>query len=251
MTFDWWTFGLQAAHCLSLVWLLQRFLYRPVMAVIARRRAEAEESFEEAEHREDRTDELREKLEAERKADAEAREKMMADARAEIEAERKKALDAARAEAAEMIDAARAKIAEERDRALESLRAKAVDLAVDIAGRVLSETAAKPLGDVFLTRIGEHLSDVSAERRAELQNEIKRNGKLTVVTAVALEGGERDEWRKRISDALDSKPEIDFSVDKDLIAGAELHFRNAVLRFSWRDSIEQARRELKADADAE
>lgn len=39
MNFDWTTFALEAINFLILVWLLKRFLYRPVLDVIARRQA--------------------------------------------------------------------------------------------------------------------------------------------------------------------------------------------------------------------
>lgn len=251
MTIDWWTFGLQAVNFLILVWLLQRFLYRPVMAVIARRRAEAEKSFQEADRREALADKARHETEAERGAAAAGREKMMAAARAEIEGERKKMAEQARKEAAEIAEAAAAKIGGERAEALESLRAQAVDLGVDIANQVLAKTVSKSLGDMFLERIGEHLAAMPADQRAGLQDGIGRDGKMTVVTATALDGPEQERWRKRIGDALGSKPKIEFAVDPELIAGAELHLHNAVLRFSWRDSVEQARRELKSRADAQ
>lgn len=251
MQIDWWTFGLQAINFLVLVWLLQRFLYRPVMAVIARRRAEAEKSFQEASRREAAADKARHEAESERSAEVAGREKMMAAARAEIESERKKMIEQARKDAAQIAEAARAKIEEERAEALEDLRAKAVDLGADIANRLLSQTVSKSLNDVFLARIGEHLGGLSADRRAALKDELARDGKMTVVTAAALDAPEQERWRKKVSEALGSKPAMDFDVDPALIAGAELHFRNAILRFSWRDSIEQARRELKSHADTE
>ena len=37
---------------------------------------------------------------------------------------------------------------------------------------------------------------------------------------------------------------IAFTTDKGLIAGAELKFSRATLRFSWRDAIANAQREL-------
>ena len=49
MQIDWWTLGLQAVNFLVLVWLLQRFLYKPVMRLIERRRQNVEKAFAEAE----------------------------------------------------------------------------------------------------------------------------------------------------------------------------------------------------------
>lgn len=41
MTIDWWTLGLQTVNVLVLVWILARFLFRPVARIIADRQAAA------------------------------------------------------------------------------------------------------------------------------------------------------------------------------------------------------------------
>ena len=49
MTIDWWTLGLQAVNFLILVWLLTRFLYRPVRRIIEQRKALVDKARDEAE----------------------------------------------------------------------------------------------------------------------------------------------------------------------------------------------------------
>ncbi|AOH87284.1 hypothetical protein AWL63_24355 (plasmid) [Sphingomonas panacis] len=53
MHIDWWTLALQAINVLILVWLLARFLYRPVMKVIADRQAAADALLSEAQSSKD------------------------------------------------------------------------------------------------------------------------------------------------------------------------------------------------------
>ena len=48
MELDWTTFILEIINFLVLVWILQRFLYRPVMNVVAQRRAAISQSLQEA-----------------------------------------------------------------------------------------------------------------------------------------------------------------------------------------------------------
>src|SRR5476651_1970348 len=49
MTIDWWTLGIQTVNVLILVWLLGRFFWRPVAAMIEQRRAAAQAILGEAE----------------------------------------------------------------------------------------------------------------------------------------------------------------------------------------------------------
>ena len=64
MQLDWTTFLLQVINFLVLVWLLKRFLYRPVMEVIARRQAGIDKTVEDARAVEARATALRSDYEA-------------------------------------------------------------------------------------------------------------------------------------------------------------------------------------------
>jgi len=48
MQLDWLTFTLEIVNFLVLVWILQRFLYRPVLETIARRKAEIDKTLADA-----------------------------------------------------------------------------------------------------------------------------------------------------------------------------------------------------------
>ena len=49
MRIDWWTLGLQTVNVLVLVWILSKFLFRPVVAIIDERRAAAAKILTDAE----------------------------------------------------------------------------------------------------------------------------------------------------------------------------------------------------------
>lgn len=42
---DWWTLAFQAVNFLVLVWLLQHFLYQPVMEIMERRKSEVDQAY--------------------------------------------------------------------------------------------------------------------------------------------------------------------------------------------------------------
>ena len=77
MRVDWWTLALQTANVLVLIWLLARFLFRPVAEIVARRQDEANRLLADAAAVQRQADEGRTDLER---------------ARANIETERDKAI---------------------------------------------------------------------------------------------------------------------------------------------------------------
>ena len=68
MEFDWLTFGFEIVNFLVLVWLLHRLLYRPVLAMIQRRRDEIAAQARQAEARQAEAEQR--KAEYERRLDA-------------------------------------------------------------------------------------------------------------------------------------------------------------------------------------
>ena len=63
MELNWTTVALEIVNFLVLVWILKRFLYRPVLQVIERRRADIETTLNEAREREETAQQLREQFE--------------------------------------------------------------------------------------------------------------------------------------------------------------------------------------------
>ena len=49
MRIDWWTLSLQTVNVLILIWILSRFLFRPVVAMIDERRAATAKVLSDAE----------------------------------------------------------------------------------------------------------------------------------------------------------------------------------------------------------
>ena len=74
MHLDWWTVGLQTINFAILVWLLHRFLYKPVLRMIDARKAEVQRQFDDARGTEDKAVEHLKAIEAERAGMATERE---------------------------------------------------------------------------------------------------------------------------------------------------------------------------------
>ncbi len=244
MQIDVWTLALQTINFLVLVWLLQRFLYKPLMAVVKRRRVEIDLAFAEAEQRQQAADALRQQYEARIAALHEERDRLIHEAEATIERHRQEMLAHARAEAEKIIDEARRQAAQEREAATAALMEQVVDLAHDLASRLLRQVAAPNVAEAFLDRVLASLDGFEPERLEELKAELAGDGALRVATAPALDPAAQVRWRQRLRARLGSDVRIEFAADESLIAGAELRFPHMIIGLSWRDGLNEARREL-------
>ncbi len=250
MQIDWWTLGLQAVNFLVLVWLLQRFLYKPVTRLIERRRQNVEKAFAEAEDARRKAEEDAAAYEAKVAALAEERLGMIQTARAEIEEERAKMLDEARETSNGLMAAQRQAMAEERANTLKELRRQVTDLAVSLAETLLRESSGQTAAEPFLERLEGQLAAMPEAERNRLFGPRPEHRFLRVATAPPLDGARRDAWKKRLAAGIGNGCEIAFEADENLIVGACIHFPAASLEFSWSRTLNDAKRDLVRDEPA-
>jgi F-type H+-transporting ATPase subunit b len=245
MQISWSTLVVQAINFLVLVWLLQRFLYKPVQDVIAKRRqlslaatSEAERTKADAEAAKVRYEHALASIETERQAALES-------ARSEIAKERQKVLDEARAASErDRADAKRA-IDEERASAREALKVETVDLAVQLASTMLSDFAEEVPNAAVLSRLKAELAALSTAERERLDQEIKANSaRVEIVTARALSADEQIDWRARIEQALGQPIKATFGCDPAIISGSVLRLPHTVIRVTWAEQLSAARATL-------
>lgn len=104
--------------------------------------------------------------------------------------------------------------------------------------------------EAWLARIEEHLAALPQSERDALSDQLADGARLRVLTATALPAETVEAWRARLNKTLGDRIAIGFDTDQHLVAGAELHFPNAVLRFSWRSALAAMRAELAVDGAA-
>src|SRR5271165_2811433 len=137
MRIDWWTLGLQTVNVLILVAILARFLFRPVNAIMAERRAAAAKMLGDAEAEKAKAIAAREAAQSESDRIAAARDAVLRQAAEEANAVRAAALATAKEEADQVRSAAEtemrwARVAEEAAASDRSAR-----LAVDVARKLV------------------------------------------------------------------------------------------------------------------
>jgi F-type H+-transporting ATPase subunit b len=250
MQFDWSTFALQTINFAILVWLLHRFLYKPVLRLLDARRAEIDKQYAEAHAAEAQAKDQLAAIAADRAGIAAERTTALAGAAADAEKAAAARHAQAEHEAAALLDASRKTLATERTQALAEARRSALDLGADVAARLLAETPAKLRAEAWIEPIEHYLAGLSGGERDALSRQVADGAKLTVTTASALPAGTADDWCGRLHRALGDHIAVDFDVDPALIGGAELHFPNAVLRFSWQSLLAAMRTEIEGDGDA-
>jgi len=235
---NWSTFVLEILNFLVLVWILKRFLYKPVLAVIVRRREGIEKSLAEARSLHEDAEALKARYQARLAEWEQERRQAREQLGGEMEAERTENLAALQAELAQ--EREKAAVAEDRRQADARHKAEETALvqAARFAARLLGDLAGPELEERLLERILTDLSKLPDERVAALRNNWGRPGNTAVVSsAYPLSESRREKLRQAVTVLAGAPVAVRFEQDEGLLAGIQITLGAWVLGANLRDEL--------------
>ena len=222
MELNWTTFALEIINFLALLWILKRFLYRPIVQTLAERKAGIERTLAEARAAEAQASEKQQQFES-RLADWE-QEKAAARRRFEtgLEAERGKQMEALAKDLTSERERSAAQDAHRLDTQRRELAAQASTQARQFASALFARLAGQELEGQLVRLFIEELAALPEERLSAVRAGQNGHGQGILSSAFALSA----EQRQRLSSAIDARLgkaiALDFVVAPDLLAGARL-----------------------------
>ncbi len=238
MLIDWFTVIAQVINFLVLVWLLKRFLYRPILDAIDARekRIAAELASADA----TKADAEKQRLEFEQKNIAidKAHTTRMAQLTEEIKSERMHALNAVREESDALRKRLQAALDNERNSLQEVVSEQARREVFAIARQVLNDLAGTTLEssmvDIFVQRLRE-LNDV--DKAALLTAFSTSTQALTVRSAFALSDNQRSLIETTINEVLQLSISLTFATEPSIGCGIELSSNGQKVAWSIDDYL--------------
>jgi F-type H+-transporting ATPase subunit b len=244
MTIDWWTLGIQTVNVVVLIWLLGRFFWRPVAAMIELRRATAQRIVAEAEAKRDEATAALAEIERTRAGFARERDAILVAAHEAAERERTTRLAEAEKEARSLEAAAKAAIQKDKQAVDKAWADRASRLAVDIAGRLAARLDSPAVRAAFLDWLLKKIQALPVPARHAAATE---GTTLEATSATALLPADQDRYRELIGQAFGAHPQIVFKADRALIAGLELQGPHFIVSNSWRADLTQILADLTHD----
>ena len=223
MQIDWLTVAAQIVNFLVLVWLLKRFLYKPISDAMRRREERIEERLSEAG--------------AARKAASDQAE-LLARRTAELEASKANVLQQARQEAAELRTRLEAEIreemetkrqvwkehlAEERDDLVAVLRHQAGQKLFKMTERILADYADSELSERVVANFAGRLKTLDSDVRRKMTDAAARSNATAIVhTGTEIDSAAKARITRAIHDVLSSQVDVDYRTDPGIVLGARL-----------------------------
>jgi F-type H+-transporting ATPase subunit b len=232
MLIDWFTVAAQAVNFLLLVWLLKRFLYKPVLAAIDQREKRIATQIQDAEKKkaeaaQEQTDFLHKNEEFEKQRDG-----LLLEASKTAKAERDRLLEKARTDSEDL----RSKLKKTAHDELDNLNGKIGTLAVQevfsIARKTLAELADVNLDERMTAIFLRRLHDLNDQQREELKAALATPGRPALVrTAFEVGPPQKTAIEAGIKAILGEGTAIEYETKTGLISGIELTANGQ--KFAW------------------
>jgi F-type H+-transporting ATPase subunit b len=236
---NWSTFFLEIINFLILVWILKRFLYKPVMESIAKRRASIEQSMQEAAQKDQAAQTLKDQYE--HRLDDWAQEKQAAREQLhdEIENERQRLqtqLHAALQQEQEKVKVIAAQQAQELQHQYEQ---QALQNSMRFTSKLLAELSSAELESRLLTRLLDQLNTLAPEQRERLSQALNAH-ELTarVQTAFPLAESQRSQLQQALQSISGRELTCQFEQDSNLLAGARISLGPWLLHANLQDELQ-------------
>ena len=253
MLIDWFTVGAQAINFVVLVWLLKRFLYKPILDAVDAREKRVATELADADAKKAEAVKERDEFQHKNEEFDQQRAALLRKAMEEAKAERQRLLDEAR-QAADALSAKRQ----------ETLRSDARNLSEAISRRTRQEVfaiARKALTDLATTSLEERLAEVFTRRLREMDDKAKAglaeafksaSDPAVVRSAFDLPAEQRAAIQSALNETFSANIRVRFETALDLVSGIELTTNGQKVAWSIADylaSLEKGVEELLKEKD--
>lgn len=233
MQVDWLTVAAQAANFLVLVWLLKRFLYRPVIRAMEMREAGIEARLSEARESRRQADVEAEKLRQKQRELDQNRENLLQEARDQARDLHVKLEDELREKFAVRQRAWAEHIADERGDYLHDLRKRTGQHVLKITRAILSEFADTDLSDRLADRFIEKLRTLDAGKLERLTGAAEKRSQNTIVESSGpLPTSIRSRITKVLHEVISDQIKIEYRTNEELTLGLRLTIAEQVVEWS-------------------
>lgn len=239
MELNWPTFVLEIVNFLILIWILKRFLYKPVLAAIARRKSAIDKTLADAKARQEDARALEEQY-RNRLATWEAeKEQMRMDVQGEIGAQREKMMAALRESLAQEREKARA-VEQKR---LNDLEARAEEVSrtkgAQFTAKLLTRFLSPEMESRIVTLVLEDIPQLPPQQMHAIRTAVQGGERsIKIISAFPLDLTQRDALARGIHTVVQDHVAIDFKEDSRLLAGVRISIGPWVLHANIEDELQ-------------
>ena len=247
MKIDWFTVIAQAINFLILVWLLRRFLYKPILKAIDEREKKIAAQIKDADDK--KAGAVKEQADfKKRNDDFDAQKKALMDkAVADSNAQRDKLLEDAKNQANTLRSNLEKAIKEKQESDALASAAKIQEQVFTITKKALKEMASSSLEEQSVNTFIKRLHELNDDEKQKFITAFKSNTNTILVrSAFDLPAPQQSAMTDAVNETLGTKTTLQFTTTPDLINGIELTTNGYKLAWSFIEFLQSLQNNMAA-----
>ena len=231
MEFNLSTFVLEIINFLVLIWILQRLFYKPVLAVIARRKQHIDQTLAEAQQLQQQAEDLRQRYENRQSQWEQEKRDALSALHRQIDSERKTQMDKLQADLKQERQKAKVTLSRLQQDIQQQTEKKALQNGARFAAILLKQTAGPELEARLCEVLMEHFTDLPEECKLCLQTlESKKSVSIPITSAYPLPDEIRQRLEQKLGALINRRDVFHYHRDPELIAGLRIDIGAWVLQ---------------------
>jgi F-type H+-transporting ATPase subunit b len=249
--FSFGAYAFSIINFLVLVALLYKFLHKPLLNILDKRRERIEGKEQAAERKAQEADAKRREYEDKMAGLQEERDKLLAEARKQADEKRQEMLEEAREAAARHAENMKRDWQRQERDALDRLENEILAASVEMVRRIVNKLTDADFEQRMEDRLLAQLDELAARDDEALREELfDADVPVRVASAREMPDDQREFIRGKIQAiAGEREVQVEFSEDSDLVAGARVEFSSMAVDASLADILEAARARFDAVTD--
>ena len=239
MEIDWFTVIAQLVNFLILVWLLQRFLYKPVLNAIDEREKKIASQLEDAAVK--KAEARKEKDRFIQKNEAFDREHAvkLEEAHKRVKSEKQRLYEEARKESTALRLKLEESLKQQEQEMKEALKRRTKEEVFAIAGKALSDLANADLEEQVINVFIEKIRSLNEADRTKFINALEvKDGSIRIKSVFELSQNSKQKLEKTIKEITDKETDFQYLLEPELVSGIMLETANFQLSWSIESNLE-------------
>jgi len=238
MLIDWFTIVAQALNFLILVWLMKRFLYKPILHAIDDREKRIATELANADKKKADAQKESDEFKHKNKEFDQHRAALLSKATDEAQAERQRLLDEARRAAAALSSKRQEMLRNEEYNLHQAISRRTQQEVFAIARKTLTDLAGTSLEERMVDVFVRLLRELNGEEKRVLTSALKASPSPAIVrTTFDLPPAQRASTEGAIKEILGTETQVRFETVPDLISGIELTANGQKVAWSIADYL--------------
>lgn len=238
MQIDWFTVIAQIINFLLLVWLLKRFLYKPILNALEERETRIASQLEDAESNKEIAIKEQEEFRQKNEDFEHKKREIMKKAMDESEEKRQKLLEEARNEANQLRNQLKKTSEEAQQNLNREIEQKVLQEVFSITKKTLADLASLDLEEQTVKVFIKRLNELTEEDKKQILKAFQLNSDpILVRSAFELANEQQTEIQNAIVEILGTETQFQFKIVPELVSGIELSANGFKLGWSISEYI--------------